>query len=465
MTTKKRKVQILDRYPKGILHATINGHRYHLRVTEPDKENFLWIDGQNPPLLLNQTHAEMVALVIEACWNFNNEKTSQVLSNKIRDFVTDQIYAKYGRLIDFRKIPVTKEQIRHDLIQLFITLTNIAKGECPQELGLIAKKIDYDKWTAPARLDLALSYDCNLDCQKCYLGPDTLTKKLDFQGWSKVIDHAWEIGVPQIVFTGGEPTLFKNLVLLVDRAEDFVTGLITNGTMLENFAEDLKTVSLDYVQITIESNNPTIHNELVGCNDAFAKTEAGIKAAIKAGLIVTTNTTLTKMNADRFLETIEYLHDLGVRDVACNTLICAGRGTQFAQEQGLTDLELKNLLENACGFAENLGMNLQWYSPTCYNKGVNPIELGLGIKSCSAAGHNMTIRPDGQVLPCQSWPDPVGDFLTDDWAKIWNHPTCVALRNHTFSDIKACHSCVHCDTCQGGCPLDQSFRCGEGVKI
>ena len=35
----------------GVRHATINGHRFHLRLTDPTDENFLWIDGKSPPLV------------------------------------------------------------------------------------------------------------------------------------------------------------------------------------------------------------------------------------------------------------------------------------------------------------------------------------------------------------------------------------------------------------------------------
>jgi radical SAM protein with 4Fe4S-binding SPASM domain len=93
----------------------------------------------------------------------------------------------------------------------------------------------------------------------------------------------------------------------------------------------------------------------------------------------------------------------------------------------------------------------------CYNRGTDPVELGLGIKACSAAAHNMTIQPDGTVLPCQSWPDTVGNVLKNDWTSIWQHPTCAKLRKHLFSP-EECRGCEYEALCGGGCPLDDSTR-------
>ena len=55
---------IMERKPHftrtGVRHATINGHRFHLRLTDPTEENFLWIDGKSPPLVLDQVAAEFL---------------------------------------------------------------------------------------------------------------------------------------------------------------------------------------------------------------------------------------------------------------------------------------------------------------------------------------------------------------------------------------------------------------------
>ncbi len=442
----------------GVRHATINGHRFHLRLKDPIRDNFLWIDGQQPPLILDNTAADFVAYLIDAMWLFQQGDGDE--SEAVLNYVIDKISAKYIGKFTPGKKRLSREIISADFNRIFGTLMEIAKGSCPVEAGLTAKEIKYGEWSAPARMDLAVTYRCNLDCQKCYVGEKKVEKELGVDEWSRIYEILWSLGIPQVVFTGGEPTMRKDIVELISRADEFVTGLVTNGIMLSELAVPLKDASLDYAQVTIESKDGAIHDRMTGTSGSFDKTVMGIKKALEIGLQVVTNTTLTKINADAFEDTLVWLHDIGVKNMACNTLICSGGGIRLNEESGLSDEELIKILIPACEKTDKLGINFQWYSPTCYNKGINPIELGFGIKACSAAAHNMTIQPDGTVLPCQSWPDTVGNILTDDWKSIWHHPTCRKLRDHLMKP-EACRICEYVASCGGGCPLDKSDRLGH----
>jgi radical SAM protein with 4Fe4S-binding SPASM domain len=439
----------------GVLHATINGHRFHLRRKDPTEDNFLWIDGRQPPIVLDRTAAEFVSHLIDAMWRFQQGAGDE--SQAVRDYVVGKMAETYsGRRFPLGRT-VARERILADLDRLFGTLMKVAEGACPVELGLDPKALKYGQWIAPARMDLAVTYRCNLECGKCYVGERKTGAEFSTAEWFEIYGILWNVGIPQVVFTGGEPTLRDDLVELVSEADEFVTGLVTNGRRLSALAPALRDASLDYAQITIESFDPKIHDRITCMEGSHAETVAGIEKALGVGLQVVTNTTLTKANVASFAETIPWLHNLGITNVACNTLICSGRGVEYKKDLGLDDHELKNILSAACRIAENLGMTFQWYSPTCYHEGTNPVELGLGLKSCSAAAHNMTIQPDGTVLPCQSWPDSVGNILTDDWVSIWRHPTCVKLRKHLFAPDE-CRDCEYEDSCGGGCPLDDSPR-------
>jgi len=437
----------------GISHATINNHRFHLRTKDPVKENYLWIDGRLL-LVLNRVAAEFAAAIINSMWQFGQGEGNA--SEKVKEFVVDEISKRYGgSMLPWRR--VSRERIRKDLDVVFGTLMCIAENRCPVESGVDIKEVVIEKWAAPARMDLAVTYRCNLNCGHCYTwaGPNGKTKELETGEWEKVLERLWEIGVPNVVFTGGEPTLREDIIQLVAKAEQFVTGLVTNGTKLAGLAEGLREASLDYVQVTLESADGGIHNKMVGAEfDAFDATVNGIKKAIGLGMHVVTNTTLTEDSADGFLELIRFGKSIGLKNMACNTLICSGRGIGAKKAKGLEIERLKGILEEARKTAAAEGMNLDWFSPTCY-KHLNPLELGFGAKGCSAAAYNMTVGPDGLVFPCQSWPEAVGNILTDKWDDIWNRPVCVKLREHGHvKEKQECRSCLHNEVCGGGCPLE-----------
>jgi MoaA/NifB/PqqE/SkfB family radical SAM enzyme len=391
---------------QGVKHVTVPGLRLHLR--RDDNDSILWINSQKV-LALNTTAADYVEAYIDAM-----RSTPQFDEAVVKAKITEAIEEKYPT--------VTKERILSDFDTLYAQIVAMAEDKCPvYDLGIGQQVVDVNRLTAPPRVDLALTYRCNSKCSYCYTGGSRKTRELDTTDWTQILNKLWKAGVPQVVFTGGEPTLRDDLVPLVGRAQEFVTGLITNGRLLHKLSKSLNEVSLDYVQVSIESNSQSVHDEMTGVPNSWAETVNGIGAAVKEGLNVYTNTTLTKRNADHFTSTMEFLASLGVKGIACNSLICSGLGCKAIEKDGLSEEMLKGILQHACEKARGLKIEFNWYTPTCYKK-LNPIDLGLGIKSCSAAQYNVTIEPDGTVIPCQSlFNHKMGQIMKVNWERIWGN--------------------------------------------
>ncbi len=85
-------------------------------------------------------------------------------------------------------------------------------------------------------MDLAITYACNNNCSHCYNARSRNFPHLSLDEWKKVLDTLWEIGVPHVVFTGGEPTLVEFLPDLIRHAESNgqITGINTNGRKLKD---------------------------------------------------------------------------------------------------------------------------------------------------------------------------------------------------------------------------------------
>ena len=235
---------------------------------------------------------------------------------------------------------VPKQQLRHDLDDMLSMLYQVARGGEPAHgIEPLSLREYAAHMSAPHRMDLMVSsmtkpdgtWNCNLKCLHCYAAgqPQAVVSELDTGQWKKIIDTLRSAGIPQLTFTGGEPTMRQDLAELVDYSRWFVTRLNTNGIRLTpQLCRKLYEASLDSVQITLYSQSAATHNRLVGADrpgihdgvensaDAlsaggFGKTAEGIKNALAAGLNVSINTPLCRENQD-YVQTLEYLHGLGV---------------------------------------------------------------------------------------------------------------------------------------------------------
>jgi radical SAM protein with 4Fe4S-binding SPASM domain len=405
--------------------------RLHLRV-EPGGNGLLAINAARI-LHLNQTAVEYARLILEGTPEAKAVRTIR------RRYHVDAGTAR----ADFRRL---REQIE--------TLADPNSTVCPIH-GLNLERIDpfSTPLMAPYRMDLALTYRCNNDCPHCYVARPTDYPEMETADWKATIDKVWEVGIPHVCFTGGEATLRPDLPELVAYAEGkgIVTGLLTNGRRLsdEAYVQALAEAGLDHVQITLESHDASIHDRMVAAQGAWQDTVSGVRNTVAASIYTTTNTTLTRENVPVIEETVSFIAGLGVDSFACNSLIYAGRGQTVGT--GFREGELGSVLERVQEQAERHGLRLIWYTPTQYCA-FSPLQLDLGVKACTAALYNMCVEPDGAVIPCQSYYEPLGHILHDAWSDIWNHELAVGLRERRYVPAK-CRDCPELAICGGGCPL------------
>jgi radical SAM protein with 4Fe4S-binding SPASM domain len=444
---KKIKKIRTSKAPTGLYtyrgKGKFTGMALQLRV-EPDGTGLLVINA-NTVLYLNETAAAHAYFFMKG-------------------MTTDDAVEKIKRIYRVKKAVARKY---HE--QMIYTISTLAQTEeiCPITF-LDVERIEpfSQELSAPIRMDLALTYRCQNNCIHCYAGGPHETPELNTDQWKKVIDKLHSIGIFIFTFTGGEPTLRKDLPELLRYAQEkgTVTGLVTNGRRLKDkeYVQKLVDAGLDFVQITIESHDPSIHDFITSVKGSWQETVEGIKNVIPTPIYATTNITLNKHNADEFLKTIEFLHDLGVTVFGCNSLIYSGSAPKIADEFALTIDNLKELLPEIQEKAHELGMKFMWYTPTQYCE-LDPVNLGLGVKSCSAARINMCVGPQGEVYPCQSYFKVVGKILEDEWLKIWNHQTCKSIRAREYV-LEKCKKCQLLPVCGGGCPLElkeKKYICAE----
>ena len=425
--------------PKG--PGVVRIHMIPPRDETPDAPFLLLLNGARL-VPLNLSWAIMLANLMDQLQAYEGQELAEDRWQALLTAAVEETHRTYPR--------TRRQTLAADLHLMLTSLIAIAQGREPEaEVDLLTLADYAPEMTAPHRMDLMVSamekdggWHCNQKCLHCYAAGQPMgeTEELSTEQWKTILDTLRKVNIPQVTFTGGEPTLRSDLVELVQAAEWFVTRLNTNGRLLTpELCAGLYDASLDSVQVTLYSAEGNIHNQLVGVN-GFNDTVQGIRHAVEAGLIVSVNTPLCSLNT-HYADTLRFAHSLGVRYATCSGLIPSGSACgQESRATALTADELTDILRQAVDTARELGMELDFTSPGWLEEGTLR-DLGLSlIPSCGACLSNMAVTPDGKVVPCQSWlsEEPLGDLLRDDWADIWNSPRCAAIRAES---VKMEHLC------------------------
>lgn len=145
------------------------------------------------------------------------------------------------------------------------------------------RQIDY--------LRISLTDRCNLRCIYCM--PEHGVKSiphesiLTLEEVHKAIECASQLGIKHIRFTGGEPTVRKGLLGLIERTAQTPgiesVALTTNAILLPNMAADLKAAGLSRVNISLDTLDAEQYRFITrrgNLDDALK----GVEAALSSGL-------------------------------------------------------------------------------------------------------------------------------------------------------------------------------------
>lgn len=462
MKNSKREIEYAKEHFNEVHHTTLNPEgpgvvRIHLIPPVIDSEeigpSIAIINGQDI-LPIGPSWSILLSEFIEEVNVYDGKPITE------EDFKTIE-NATFKRMKKIYPL-VPKSFFRNDLFRMMDTFKRVAYREpVDEEIGFLSIG-DYAPYMkAPHRMDLMVSamekegeWNCNQRCVHCYAAGQRNSKEseLSTKEWLEIIEKCRKVGIPQLTFTGGEPTMRDDLFELIDAAKWFVTRLNTNGIKLtKEYCAKLKEVSLDSMQITFYSSEEEVHNTLVGAK-MYERTVDGIKNALEAGISVSINTPLCTLNKE-YKKTLEFLHSLGVLYVTCSGLITTGNAEKENSEKlQLSTEELKAILKDAVEYCGENGMEISFTSPGWVENSFCDC-LGINPPTCGACLSNMAVTPSGNVVPCQSWlnDDVLGNFLSDEWNKIWESDRCRIRREYSAQ-------------MEGLCPLRKYREEKEGTK-
>ncbi|HET7050616.1 MAG TPA: mycofactocin radical SAM maturase [Solirubrobacteraceae bacterium] len=310
---------------------------------------------------------------------------------------------------------------------------------------------------APICLTWELTYACNLACIHCLSSsgrrdPRELTTDECFG----VIDELQAMKVFYVNIGGGEPTVRRDFWEILDyaTAHDVGVKFSTNGSRITEQAA-ARVAANDYVdvQISLDGASAEVNDAIRGAG-SFATAIRALERLAEAGApSFKISVVITRENMEQ-LDDFEALADLFGAQLRLTRLRPAGRGADVWDRLHPTQSQQRRLYDWLLDRGDKVLTGDSFFHLAAYGQ---PLP---GLNMCGAGRVVCLIDPVGDVYAC---PFAIHDAFragnlrsTGGFASIWRD-------SELFEDLRrpqtggACASCLHFDSCRGGCMAAKFF--------
>lgn len=319
----------------------------------------------------------------------------------------------------------------------------------------------------PYALLAELTYRCPLHCPYCSNPARARSDgELTTDEWHRVFREAAELGVLQVGFSGGEPLVRRDLAELVHGAREanLYTNLITSGVGLdESRASELREAGLDSVQLSFQSDDANLADEIAGARAHQPKLAAAafIRAA---GIPLSLNFVIHQRNIDRLPQMIGLAEALGAERVELANV--QFYGWAFLNRAALlpTREQVARAREIAATAKARLAgkIDIFYVLPDYYETRPKPCMNGWGQRY-------LTVNPIGDALPCPTASSAIPDLRFEnvrarslDW--IWRESESFNCFRGTEWMPEPCRSCPQKEIDFGGCRCQAALLTGNAAN-
>lgn len=171
----------------------------------------------------------------------------------------------------------------------------------------------------PGLLDVILGYDCNLACDYCTITEAMRERALETGPLLATMRRARGLDYDRIAFTGGEPTLRRDLVGLIKAAHSLGYGdvkLQSNGLLFTPAnVERLVAAGVTRFHVSIHTHRPDAYDRLVRRANSFPLMEQGLRSVVASGLPVVVDAIVKSDTYRELPDALAWVAERGVREV------------------------------------------------------------------------------------------------------------------------------------------------------
>jgi len=258
----------------------------------------------------------------------------------------------------------------------------------------------------PFYLSLAVTNRCQGRCVHCYsyLQRDDDRTELTTAEIESVIDQAARLGIFQIILTGGEPLLRKDILGIVRHArrKGIMVRLNTNSLLLDReTAIALKKAGLGQCALSLDDADPETHDRMRGLPGHHAKTLASLGMLREIGLFSLVNVYVSRRHLESGPDkTIALAKNAGARGIVILPAVASGRwDREFDQVPDEKDMaRIRDLQDLTMVFTER------------------PSDRSI----CDAMKKFVLyLTPQGDLTPCPFVPYAIGNIREHALDEMW----------------------------------------------
>ncbi|MHA6688839.1 pyrroloquinoline quinone biosynthesis protein PqqE [Devosia sp. A449] len=308
----------------------------------------------------------------------------------------------------------------------------------------------------PLAVLLELTHRCPLQCGYCSnpLQLERSSNELTTDEWKKVLTELAEIGVLQVHFSGGEPTVRKDLVELIRHADELglYTNLITSAVLLSrDRLAAMADAGLAHIQISFQANDATLANRIGGFRNGHAKKIEAAQWSRELGLPLTVNAVMHRQNLHELRDMIAMAVELDADRIEVANVQYYG----WALKNRAALMPTVEQVDEAVAIVEEATVRLQGILDIDF---VVPDYYSVRPKKCMGGWGRQffNITPAGKVLPCHA-----AETITDldfesvrsnhSIAWIWQNSDAFNRYRGTGWMPEPCQSCAFKEVDFGGC--------------
>jgi MoaA/NifB/PqqE/SkfB family radical SAM enzyme len=163
----------------------------------------------------------------------------------------------------------------------------------------------------PYHVQWMITRKCNYRCRGCNVWREQDVKELSTEEVKRGLDILRELGVVEIVFSGGNPLLREDIGEILEYASHFfVTTVYDNGSMAAEKMDDLR--SVDFVAISLDSLDSRKNDYAKGVKGSWEKAMQTIEKLHENGIRVGVSPTISQFNLYEMIDFTNYFLEKGI---------------------------------------------------------------------------------------------------------------------------------------------------------